>query len=113
VVKRETPSTPYPICPNNGKKSRRTWTQKKGDTLVAKVESREDRVAKKTQIKEWVIKNLARFRQANRATVGQHVNGPAGTNGTIAYFCRQMRLHDCGPMIHNKPDIEITGEALS
>jgi hypothetical protein len=83
----------------------------KGDTLVAKVESREDRVAKIK--KELGDKKLpAVLVKITEQHFGQFVIDPAAQT-ELSLILQQSGFTVVDELSTNKPDVEITGEAFS
>ena len=83
----------------------------KGDTLVAKVESREDRVAKiKKQLGDKKLPAVSV--KIAEHHFGQHVIDPAAQT-ELSLILRQCGFTVVDDLSTNKPNIEITGEAIS
>lgn len=88
-----------------------TTIQQKGETLVAKVETREERVAKlKKSLKSGKLPAVS-VKIAERHFGGPVIDPAAETElSTILQECGLKLVDDKSP---EKPDIEITGEAFS
>ena len=98
------------LSANLAKKIAADVTQK-GDTLIAKVETREDRVAKiKKELGDK--KRPAVSVKIAEQHFGQHVIDPAAQT-ELSLILQQCGFILADDISTNKPDIEITGEAFS
>jgi len=98
------------LSANLAKKIAADVTQK-GDTLIAKVETREDRIAKiKKELGDK--KRPAVLVKIAEQHFGQHVIDPAAQT-ELSLILQQCGFTVVDDISTNKPDIEITGEALS